>query len=127
MGGYDEERGGTSDSIIESNTLYKNDLLGDGNGQLYLQANLRGNVITRNIIVAGDSGVMISNEYTSNSNNTLDGNLYYAAAGADQAFWVWKKRRNTPASPSISAARGTIPARSLPIRSSGTPPVMISG
>lgn len=92
MGGYDEERGGTSDSIIESNTLYKNDLLGDGNGQLYLQANLRGNVITRNIIVAGDSGVMISNEYTSNSNNTLDGNLYYAAAGADQAFWVWKKK-----------------------------------
>lgn len=92
MGGYDEGRGGTSDSIVESNTLYKNDLLGDGNGQLYLQANLSGNVITGNIIVAGDSGVMISNEYTSNSKNTVDRNLYYAEGGADLAVWVWKKK-----------------------------------
>lgn len=95
MGGYDEERGGTSDSIVVFNTLYKNDLLGDGNGQLYLQANLSGNVITGNIIVAGDSGVLISNEYKSNSNNTVDGNLYYAEAGADEALWVWKETQYT--------------------------------
>lgn len=95
MGGYDGERGGTSDSKIVSNTLYKNDLLGDGNGQLYLQANLSGNTISKNIIVAGDSSVIISNEYASNRNNTVDNNLYYAEAGADEAFWVWKKKPYT--------------------------------
>lgn len=95
MGGYDEERGGTSDSTVVSNTLYKNDLLGDGNGQLYLQANLSGNTISKNIIVAGSSSVFISNEYTSNTNNKVDGNLYYAEAGSDEAFWVWKKKAYT--------------------------------
>ncbi|MNB91302.1 hypothetical protein D3C75_383780 [compost metagenome] len=92
MGGYDEERGGTSDSSVVSNTLYQNDLLGGGNGQLYLQANLSRNIITGNIIVAGDTGVLISNDYTSNKDNTVDSNLYYAGTEADEAVWVWNKR-----------------------------------
>lgn len=92
LGGYDEERGGTSDSKVASNTLYQNDLLGGGNGQLYLQANLSRNIISGNIIVAGDTGVLMSNDYTSNIDNTIDDNLYFAEAGADEAVWVWKKR-----------------------------------
>ncbi|MDF9839438.1 MULTISPECIES: right-handed parallel beta-helix repeat-containing protein [unclassified Paenibacillus] len=95
MGGYDEERGGTSDSQVVSNTLYQNDLLGGGNGQLYLQANLSRNVISGNIIVAGDTGVLMSNDYTSNIDNTIDNNLYFAEAEADEAVWVWKKREFT--------------------------------
>ncbi|WP_342561008.1 right-handed parallel beta-helix repeat-containing protein [Paenibacillus sp. FSL R7-0345] len=93
MGGYDEDRGGTSDSKVILNTLYQNDLLeGGGNGQLYLQANLSRNTITDNILVAGESGVLISNDYTSSSENTVDGNLYFAETGADEAIWVWKKQ-----------------------------------
>ncbi|WP_249898868.1 right-handed parallel beta-helix repeat-containing protein [Paenibacillus sp. PK3_47] len=95
MGGYDEDRGGTSESTIAFNTLYMNDLLGAGNGQLFLQANLSGNTLTDNIVVASGSGVLISNEYTSNIMNTVDRNLYFAEAGEEEAFWLWKKNEYT--------------------------------
>lgn len=95
MGGYDEDRGGTANSTIISNTLYDNDLLEEGNGQLYLQASLTGNTIAHNILVASDSGVLIYNEYTSNTGNVLDHNLYYAESGAEDAEWVWKNNEYT--------------------------------
>jgi parallel beta-helix repeat (two copies) len=95
MGGYDEDRGGTADSQIISNTLYANDLLDEGNGQLYLQASLSGNTIKDNILVAGRSGVLIHNEYTSNADNAVDRNVYYAASGAENAIWVWKNNEYT--------------------------------
>lgn len=95
MGGYDEERGGTTSSTIISNILYDNDLLGAGNGQLFLQASLTGNSVSHNVIIASDSGVMIYNEYTSNTDNEVNHNVYYAEAGADNAVWVWKNNEYT--------------------------------
>lgn len=92
MGGYDEDRGGTTSSTIVSNTLYRNDLLEEGNGQLYLQASLTGNTITHNILVASGSDVLIYNEYTSNKDNVLDYNVYDAEAGSADAEWVWKNK-----------------------------------
>ncbi|MFX3635735.1 MAG: right-handed parallel beta-helix repeat-containing protein [Candidatus Pristimantibacillus sp.] len=95
MGGYDEDRGGTAASTIISNTLYDNDLLDAGNGQLYLQASLTGNTITDNIMIASDSGVLIYNEYTSNTDNVVDHNVYYAESGAKNAVWVWTNSQYT--------------------------------
>ncbi|MCM3783740.1 right-handed parallel beta-helix repeat-containing protein [Neobacillus mesonae] len=95
MGGYDEDRGGTTASSVVFNTLYENDLLGNANGQLYLQASLTGNTITNNIIVASESGVLIYNEYMSNKDNVMDHNVYYAEAGKENAEWVWKNNQYT--------------------------------
>ncbi|MEF2968665.1 right-handed parallel beta-helix repeat-containing protein [Paenibacillus sp. M1] len=92
MGGYDEDRGGTTTSTVVSNTLYKNDLLQEGNGQLYLQAFLSGNTITHNILVASESNVMIYNEYKSNTDNVVDHNLYYSESSAEEVEWIWKNK-----------------------------------
>lgn len=92
MGGYDEERGSTTDSRIVNNTLYHNDSLGAGNGQLLLQYDTRSNVIRNNIMVAGTSGVLIYNEYTRNSGNIVDHNLYFSQDGSSESTWIWKGR-----------------------------------
>ncbi|MFE6076878.1 DUF5123 domain-containing protein [Paenibacillus sp. NPDC057886] len=90
MGGYDEERGSTEDSTIMYNTLVDNDLLDAGNGQLFLQARTKNNTFKRNILVSGSSDVLIYNEYTSNSGNVFDHNVYYSSAPQEDALWVWK-------------------------------------
>ncbi|WP_405153480.1 DUF5123 domain-containing protein [Paenibacillus sp. FSL K6-0108] len=92
MGGYDEERGSTEDSTIMYNTLVDNDLLDAGNGQLFLQARTKNNTFKRNILVSGNSDVLIYNEYTSNSGNVFDHNVYYSSAPQEEAMWVWKNR-----------------------------------
>ncbi|KQN97852.1 hypothetical protein ASF12_21970 [Paenibacillus sp. Leaf72] len=90
MGGYDKQRGSTTDSKIVNNTLYKNDTLGDGSGQLYVQFDTKNNIIKNNIMVASSSGVLIYNEYTQNSGNIVDYNLYFTPGGSSDAYWVWK-------------------------------------
>ncbi|WP_099521873.1 right-handed parallel beta-helix repeat-containing protein [Paenibacillus sp. BIHB 4019] len=90
MGGYDKQRGSTTDSKIVNNTLYKNDTLGDGSGQLYVQFDTKNNVIKNNIMVASSTGVLIYNEYTQNAGNIVDYNLYFTAGRSSEAYWVWK-------------------------------------
>lgn len=90
MGGYDEERGSTEDSTVMYNTLFQNDTLGAGNGQLFVQAMTKNNTFKRNIVVSGSSGVLIYNEYSSNSGNLLDENVYYTPIAEEDALWVWK-------------------------------------
>ncbi|WP_017814918.1 right-handed parallel beta-helix repeat-containing protein [Paenibacillus shenyangensis] len=90
MGGYDEQRGSTTDSRIVNNTLYHNDTLGAGNGQLLIQYDTRRNVIRNNIMVAGDGGVLIYNQYTRNSGNKVDHNLYFSQGGSADSSWIWK-------------------------------------
>nr|WP_148930981.1 right-handed parallel beta-helix repeat-containing protein [Paenibacillus methanolicus] len=92
MGGYDRERGATVNSAIMNNTLYLNDTLNTGGGQILLQHNTKNNRIANNIIYAGASNVFIYNEFTSNAGNTVDYNLYYAAGNRSKATWVWKNK-----------------------------------
>ncbi|QOS80477.1 DUF5123 domain-containing protein [Paenibacillus sp. JNUCC31] len=92
VGGYDEERGSTEDSTIMYNTLVQNDTLGAGNGQLFIQARTKNNSFKRNIVVSGESDVLIYNEYTSNTGNVFDENVYYSPEPQDEALWVWKNR-----------------------------------
>lgn len=95
MGGYDTERGSTINSHIMNNVLYQNDTLDRGNGQLYVQYDTRNNIIQNNIMVAGSSDVLIYNEYTKNSGNVIDYNLYYAPDGSEEASWIWKNKEYT--------------------------------
>ena len=90
MGGYDEERGSTENSTVMYNTLFQNDTLGAGNGQLFVQAKTKNNTFKRNIVVSGSSGVLIYDEYISNSGNLLDENIYYTPIAEEDALWVWK-------------------------------------
>ncbi|MWV46820.1 DUF1565 domain-containing protein [Paenibacillus sp. HJL G12] len=95
MGGYDTKRGSTVNCLIVNNTLYKNDTLGDGSGQLYVQYDTQNNVIKNNIMVASSSDVLIYNEYTKNSGNVVDYNLYFAPGGSSNATWTWKNKEYT--------------------------------
>ncbi|MDR9854331.1 right-handed parallel beta-helix repeat-containing protein [Paenibacillus sp. VCA1] len=95
MGGYDTKRGSTVNCKIVNNTLYKNDSLGGGNGQLYVQYDTQNNVIKNNIMVADSSDVLIYNEYTKNTGNIVDYNLYFAPGGNANASWTWKNKEYT--------------------------------
>ncbi|WP_059050232.1 right-handed parallel beta-helix repeat-containing protein [Paenibacillus senegalimassiliensis] len=90
MGGYDDERGSTVNCKIVNNTVYKNDTVGDGSGQLYVQFDTRNNIIKNNIFVASSSDVLIYNEYTENSGNVVDYNLYFTSGGSSEAGFTWK-------------------------------------
>jgi len=95
IGGYDTDRGSTSNSKIVNNTLYKNDTVGLDGGQLLVQYDTLNNTIKNNIMVASSSNYLIYNGYTKNSGNVVDYNLYYAPGGASGAKWKWKNASYT--------------------------------
>ncbi|MBM4055130.1 MAG: DUF1565 domain-containing protein, partial [Planctomycetes bacterium] len=90
MGGYDEKRGSTEDCAIVNNTLYNNDTLQDGNGEIALSYDTKDNVIKNNIFYSNEQSLFISNEYAQNTGNEVDSNLYYAPAGKGGSEWQWK-------------------------------------
>ncbi|MED1738946.1 right-handed parallel beta-helix repeat-containing protein [Bacillus swezeyi] len=90
IGGYDKERGGTIDSVISHNIVYRNDTKGLYGGQLLLQYDTKNNKIEKNIMTASDSRLFIANDFTKNEGNTLNHNVYHKEAGKD-GLWIWKK------------------------------------
>ncbi|WP_426452007.1 DUF1565 domain-containing protein [Paenibacillus sp. S-38] len=90
LGGYDDARGAAVKNSIINNTLYNNNTLNDGSGQILLQHDTRGNVIANNILYSGKSDVLIYNEYKTNSGNIVDYNLYFGPFGAEDSIWYWK-------------------------------------
>lgn len=89
LGGYDTQRGGTANCVIVNNTLYANDTLKTGTGEINLQYDTRNNIIKNNIFVSNNQGILIGNDYTRNSGNVVNSNLYYVAGGGS-GTWVWK-------------------------------------
>ncbi|MGC1870607.1 MAG: right-handed parallel beta-helix repeat-containing protein [Acidobacteriaceae bacterium] len=91
IGGYDEKRGSTHDTVIVNNTLYKNDAWHTGTGEIQMQFYLRNNVFKNNIVYIGDSDrVMRSRSGRMDPNTptvTFDHNLYYSPAGANAVKW----------------------------------------
>ncbi|MFC4600690.1 DUF5123 domain-containing protein [Cohnella hongkongensis] len=90
MGGYDTERGSTENCVIVGNTLYKNDTKGLNGGQLLIQYDTKNNIVKNNIMVASSSNYLFYNDYTLNSGNIIDYNLYDAPGGSSGAKWRWK-------------------------------------
>lgn len=89
IGGYDKRRGNTEKCAIVHNTLYDNDRDANGNGEILLQYDTRDNVIQNNIVFAGAQNRFVTNDYTANSGNTVDRNLYFGAGGEAASQWTW--------------------------------------
>jgi hypothetical protein len=89
FGGYNRTRGRVEDCRFVNNTLYRNDTLRTGNGQLWIQW-ASSNVVTNNIFDAGRSGALIgADDPGSNIQNLLDSNLYFTPVGPDNARFNW--------------------------------------
>lgn len=94
IGGYDENRGGTINSYIGQNILYRNDTLGLDGGQLMLQHEVEDNTIEKNILTAGPSRIFIANFFTSNENTVLSHNVFHKEDGKG-GIWIWKDEEYT--------------------------------
>lgn len=94
IGGYDENRGGTINSTISQNILYRNDTKGLDGGQLLLQYDTKNNVIERNVLTAGPSRIFISNYFTANQKNKLQKNVFHKEKG-ETGIWIWKEKEYT--------------------------------
>jgi len=91
IGGYSTSVGRTENCRIIHNTLYHNDTLKQGNGEWGLQYDTRTNTFTHNIVVANSQNLLIGNQFTQNSGNVVDWNLYFAPGGTNGSDWEWKK------------------------------------
>ncbi|MFJ7407902.1 MULTISPECIES: DUF1565 domain-containing protein [unclassified Lysinibacillus] len=94
IGGYDEDRGGTINSTISQNILYRNDTKGLEGGQLLLQHDTKNNVIEKNVLTAGPSRIFISNYFTTNQKNKLQKNVFHKEKG-EKGIWIWKEEEYT--------------------------------
>jgi hypothetical protein len=90
LGGYAANKGGAQKNVVRHNTLWRNDTRADGNGEICLQHNVYNNTITHNICWAGLQSWMLINPFVTNSGNTIDYNLWFAAAGSSGAQWQWR-------------------------------------
>ncbi len=94
LGGYDTQRGFTDDCLIEHNTLVNNDTRQDGNGEIYLQYDVRDSTFRHNLIVTNSQGLVVGNPYSENTGNTLDHNLIATPTGTSPQ-WQWKSQTRT--------------------------------
>ncbi|WP_340373404.1 right-handed parallel beta-helix repeat-containing protein [Peribacillus sp. FSL E2-0218] len=94
IGGYDEKRGGTKNSLISQNIMYRNDTKGIDGGQLLLQHDISNNVIEKNILTAGPSRIFIANYFSTNKENDLVKNVFHQEKGK-KGIWVWKEEDYT--------------------------------
>ena len=88
FGGFNASVGSTRDSHFLNNTCYKNDTLGEGVGELWIQY-AHDNVVKNNIFYSTAQNILLYSE-NGNVDNTLDYNLWYAEAGSNAAEFVWK-------------------------------------
>ncbi|MFS0749809.1 DUF1565 domain-containing protein [Oceanobacillus sp. 1P07AA] len=107
IGGYDEDRGGTINSTIARNIMYRNDTKGLGGGQLLLQHDTKNNFIEKNILTAGPSHLFIANYFTTNASNSLRRNVFHKEEGKD-GIWVWKDEELTVFSDFVDASNSDI-------------------
>lgn len=89
IGGYDNKRGGTKDSVISNNIIYGNDMKRLGGGQLLIQYDVKENKIEQNIITASDSRIFLANEFTINKGNIFTKNIYHKEEGK-KGIWIWE-------------------------------------
>lgn len=87
FGGFAASVGRVRDCAFLNNTLYHNDTLGRGFGELWIQY-AEDNVVRNNVIVATDAGRLVTSD-DGNVGNSLDYNLWYTTAGASAAELLW--------------------------------------
>ncbi|MDQ0205353.1 hypothetical protein J2S05_000127 [Alkalicoccobacillus murimartini] len=87
IGGYDEQRGGTIDSVIAENILYKNDTKEMDGAQVLFQYKAVNNLIKNNIMTTSDSGLFVSIENEESLDNTFTENVYHKERNK-QPIWI---------------------------------------
>jgi len=103
-GGYDSSVGYSLNCTFTNNTLYENDTLQQGNGEIELQYNVTNCTFKNNILYANSQDLLMSNAYAQNSGNVVDYNVYYCDDGDTNAQWQWKNATSTGFSAYKSAA-----------------------
>ncbi len=90
FGGYQASVGRVANCYFVNNTVWNNDTLGVGDGQLWIQ-DASNNVVANNIFVAVGSEVLIASyPDVANTGDRLDYNLYFTSAAAnDPAPFTW--------------------------------------
>lgn len=89
MGGYDTQRGSTTNCVVVNNTLFKNNTSNDWGAELYIQYKVNNNIIQNNIIYAGSARRYIGSWSNVMTGNLMDYNLFFSAGGAG-GYWEWK-------------------------------------
>lgn len=93
LGGYNKQRGSTENCVIVNNTLFQNDQLKWGNGELLLQYDTRNNLIKNNIFYSNKQNLLISNPFIENYANQVDANIFFTPSGnAKNAEWQWQRK-----------------------------------
>jgi len=95
IGGYSTSVGRTINCVITHNTLYHNDTLQSGAGEMEFQYAPATNTITHNVFVANSQNLFISDNFTQNTNNTVDWNLYCSPGGTNGSVWMWANQTYT--------------------------------
>jgi cysteine-rich repeat protein len=88
FGGFQASVGRVKDSQFLNNTCYRNDTLGAGFGELWIQF-AEDNVVRNNLFYSTAQNLLVFSE-DGNVNNALDYNLFFADAGAASAQFVWQ-------------------------------------
>ncbi len=91
FGGYDVSTGRVKNCQFTGNTLYQNDVLQMGYGELWIQY-AENNRLRNNIFYSNTQNVLLYSE-SGNVNNDLDFNLWFTEAGEAQAQFVWNGSR----------------------------------
>ena len=86
FGGYDSTVGRVENCQFINNTLYHNDTLGLGNGELWVQY-ASDCTVDNNLIVSTDQGLFIDGDVGS-ANNTVDYNLFWSTRGANNSVFM---------------------------------------
>jgi len=94
-GGYDSSVGYSQNCTFTNNTLYQDDSLQQGNGEIELQYNVTNCTFKNNILYANSQDLLMSNAYKQNSGNVVDYNAYYCDDGNSSAQWQWKNVTST--------------------------------
>jgi len=88
FGGFDASVGRVKNSSFLNNTVYQNDVLGEGLGELWIQF-AEDNIIRNNIFHSTSQNVLLYSE-NGNVNNALNYNLWFTDAGPANATFVWQ-------------------------------------
>ena len=94
IGGYAPNVGGAKSCSVTHNTIYQNDVVGYGGGQIALQHHISDTKIQHNIIVASPGTrqlIQLPNGTGSYAANSIDWNLYSGVTTAS-AIFMWRGR-----------------------------------
>jgi len=93
FGGYQASVGRVVESRFTNNTLWHNDTLDAGFGELWIQW-AEDNVVANNVFVAGPAGRLVTSDGGS-VGNAVDYNLFFADVGAAGAHFSWNGTEHT--------------------------------